>query len=35
MWVDERAFITSPVKSVEVKQNLAAESLQGISEALH
>ena len=35
MWVDERAFITSPVKSVEVKHNLADESLQGISEALH
>ena len=35
MWVDERALITSPVKSVDVKHNLAAESLQGISAALH
>lgn len=35
MWVDERAFITSPIKSIEVKHNAIAESFQGISEALH
>jgi hypothetical protein len=35
LWVDERALITSPVKSVEVKSNFAAESLQGISTAMH
>jgi len=34
MWVDERALITSPIKSIEVKHNSAAESLQSISEAL-
>ena len=35
MWVDERAFLTSPVKSVCVKRNGAAESVQDISAALH
>ena len=35
MWVDERAFLTSPVKSVTVKRNAAAESVQDISAALH
>jgi|SRR5687768_9008580 RNA polymerase-binding transcription factor DksA len=35
MWVDERAFLTSPVKSVCVKHNAAAESVQDISSALH
>ena len=35
MWVDERAFLTSPVKSVCVKHNAAAESVQDISAALH
>lgn len=35
MWVDERAFLTSPVKSVFVKRNGAAESVQDISAALH
>jgi hypothetical protein len=35
MWVDERAFITSPVKSVCVKHNGDAESVQNISAALH
>ena len=35
MWVDERVLITSPVKSVAVKPNLAAESLQEFSQAMH
>jgi hypothetical protein len=35
MWVGERAFLTSPVKSVCVKHNAAAESVQDISAALH
>ena len=34
MWVDERVFITSPIRSFEVK-HAAAESLPSISEALH
>jgi len=35
MWCDERAFITSAIRSVQVKHNAAAESVQNISEALH
>ena len=35
MCVHERMLLTSPVKSVEVKQNAAAESLENISTALH
>ena len=35
MWVDERAFLTSPVKLVLVKRNGEAESVQDISAALH
>ena len=35
MWVDERVFITSPIISVHVKHNGAAESVQDISAALH
>lgn len=35
MWLNERVFITSPVKSVHVKHNNAAESVQDISAALH
>lgn len=35
MWVNERVFITSPVKSVHVKHSSAAESVQDISAALH
>ena len=35
MWLNERVFITSPVKSVQVKSNSAAESVQDISAALH
>src|SRR6185503_19404771 len=35
MWVDERAFLTSPVKTVSVKHNGDAESVQDISAALH
>jgi hypothetical protein len=35
MWVDERAFLTSPVKTVCVKHNGEAESVQDISAALH
>lgn len=34
MWVNERVFITSPVKSIHVKHN-RAESVQEISVALH
>ncbi|HEU4433256.1 MAG TPA: TraR/DksA C4-type zinc finger protein [Pyrinomonadaceae bacterium] len=35
MWVDERAFLTSPVKTIWVKHNGDAESVQDISAALH
>jgi len=35
MWVGERAFVTSPVKTVCVKLNGDAESVQDISAALH
>ena len=35
MWINERVFITSPVKSVHVKHSSAAESVQDISAALH
>lgn len=35
MWLNERVFITSPVKSVQVKHNNPAESVQDISAALH
>jgi hypothetical protein len=35
MWVNEQAFLTSPIKSVEVKHNAAAESVESISAALH
>jgi hypothetical protein len=35
MWVDQRAFLTSPVKSVNVKRNGDAESVRDISAALH
>ena len=35
MWVDERVFLTSPVKSIEVQQNAAAPSLESISAAIH
>ncbi len=35
MWVDERVFLTSPIKSVQVKHNSALESVQDISAALH
>lgn len=35
MWVNERVFLTSPVKSMHVKHNNAAESVQDISTALH
>lgn len=35
MWVDDRALLTSPVKSVYVKHNGDAESVQSISAALH
>jgi RNA polymerase-binding transcription factor DksA len=31
MWVNERVFLTSPIESVEVKHNAAAESLEIIS----
>jgi len=35
MCVQEKMLLTSPVKSVEVKHNVAAESLETISTALH
>jgi hypothetical protein len=35
MWVDERIFLTSPIKSVAVQHNSAAESPESISAALH
>jgi hypothetical protein len=35
IWVEERAFLTSPVKTVFVKHNGDAESVQNISAALH
>lgn len=35
MWVGERVFITSPIKSVHVNHSGAAESVQNISAALH
>lgn len=35
MWVNEKVFLTSPIKSVEVKHNAAAESVESISAALH
>jgi len=35
MWIDERAFLTSPVKTVCVKHNGDAESVETISAALH
>ena len=35
MWVDERVFLTSNIKSVHVKHSGDAESVQAISDALH
>ncbi len=35
MWVNERVFLTSPIKSIEVRHNARAESLQNLSEVLH
>ena len=35
MWLNERVFITSPVKSLHVKHTSGAESVQDISAALH
>lgn len=35
MWINDRVFLTSPVKSMRVKHNNAAESVQDISAALH
>jgi hypothetical protein len=35
IWVDERVLLTSAIKSVHVKHNSAAESVEDISEALH
>jgi hypothetical protein len=35
MWVDDRVFLTSIIKSVHVKRSGDAESVQAISEALH
>ena len=35
IWVDERVLLTSAIKSVHVKHNAAAESMEDISAALH
>lgn len=35
MWVNEQVLLTSPINSVEVKHNAAAESVETISAALH
>jgi hypothetical protein len=35
MWVGDRVFLTSPIKTVHLKHNNAAESVQDISAALH
>ena len=35
MWVNERVFLTSPVRSMSVKHNGTVESVQDISAALH
>jgi hypothetical protein len=35
MWVNENVFLTSPIKTVEVKHNATAESPESISTALH
>jgi len=35
MWVGERVFLTSPIKTVHLKHKNAAESVQDISAALH
>jgi hypothetical protein len=35
MWINERVFLTSPVKSMHVTHNGAAEIVQNISAALH
>ena len=35
MWVDEHVFLTSPIKSVQVKHNSELESVEDISAALH
>lgn len=35
MWVNENIFLTSPVKSIDVKHSAAAESPESISAALH
>lgn len=35
MWIDEHMFLTSPIKSVQVKHNSELESVASISAALH
>jgi hypothetical protein len=35
IWVDERVLLTSTIKSIHIKHNSAAESVQDISAALH
>lgn len=35
MWVNERVFLTSPIKWMHLKHNGAVESVQGLSAALH
>ena len=35
IWADDKVFLTSPIKSLEMKHNSGAESAQSIAEALH
>lgn len=35
MWIDEKVFLTSPIKSIVVRHNAAVESIQNISARLH
>lgn len=35
MWVNDKVFLTSPIKSIEVKHNAAANAVESISEAVH
>lgn len=35
MWIGQRVFLTSPIKSIHMKYNGSAESVQDISSALH
>jgi len=35
IWADDKVFLTSPIKSLEMKHNAGAESARSIAEALH